>query len=351
MKYRQNLLSALIPLAAVLCLVFDGRTAIAGGNEGVMLCLQSVIPSLFPFFVITPLLIAYIENNSGGLFAKISRLLRISPNQMPYFITSLLSGYPVGAKNIKDGYLSGNLAYDDATRMLCFCNNAGPAFLFGICGGLFQNKGTPWIIWAIHILSAAIIGVMMPGGKKVRVNSPNHKISLMESFQNAIRSISSVCGWVILFKVYLAIAEKWILWLLPDWAKILLIGFMELTNGCLCLYLIPSEDIRFLLCCLFINFGGLCVWMQTLFVIQPLDCKSFVLGKVIQTAIAFVMAVIVITVKDKLTGKANYPVVLTLLCLFAAIYLTLKITVALQKKFMYNKPKNREACYAVSKEN
>ena len=40
----------------MLALILDGRTAIDGARQGIELCLRTVIPSLFPFFVLSILL-------------------------------------------------------------------------------------------------------------------------------------------------------------------------------------------------------------------------------------------------------------------------------------------------------
>ena len=351
MKRKSNVISGMFALAAILCLILDGQTAITGGSDGVALCLQSVIPSLFPFFVITPLLIVSIEKQAEVFLKPFASVLHLSPKQIPYFISGLLGGYPVGAKNIRDGYMSGELSHNEAVRMLSFCCNAGPAFLFGICGGLFQSRWTPWFIWMIHIISSFIIGITIPGSSSGHTNRSDTQITLMQSFQNAIRSIAGVCGWVILFKVYLAIAEKWILWYLPQWLKTALIGFMELTNGCISLYQIPGEDIRFLLCCVFIGFGGVCVWMQTLFVLQPLSAKPYLLGKIWQTIISFLLALLVVAIKNHMVMTAVSSIIILLMLIFVTSHCAKKITVAIQKEIMYNKTKIREVGYAVSKEN
>lgn len=290
MKPKRRFYPDILPPLAVLALIFDSKTAIAGGAEGVMLCLKSVIPSLFPFFVLTPLLIKSLLRHGQGIFRPLARLLRLSPARIPYLIAGFLGGYPVGAKEIRDAYVEKRLSRKDAERLLCFCCNAGPAFLFGICGGLFASRWTPWLLWAIHIFSAILTGLLTPGPCGETPMTASEETSLASAFQGALRAIGSVCGWVILFKVFLAIAEKWALWLLPEPVQILLTGILELTNGCLRLSRIPSEDMRFVMCSGFLSFGGLCVWMQTASVVRPLGIKSYACGKAMQTVLSIALA-------------------------------------------------------------
>ena len=42
--------------AGLLILILDASTAIKGVREGIDLCIRTVIPALFPFFVLSPML-------------------------------------------------------------------------------------------------------------------------------------------------------------------------------------------------------------------------------------------------------------------------------------------------------
>ena len=50
--------------AALLVLILDGNTAIAGIREGIQICIQTLIPSLFPFFICSGLLTGNLPHHS-----------------------------------------------------------------------------------------------------------------------------------------------------------------------------------------------------------------------------------------------------------------------------------------------
>lgn len=70
--------------------------------------------------------------------------------------------------------------------------------------------------------------------------------------------------------------------MLPDWASVLIAGLLELSNGCWALNTIQSEQLRFVLCCGMLSFGGLCVAMQTASVIGQIPLDYYLAGKALQ---------------------------------------------------------------------
>ena len=58
MKCLGRRISIVLPCAAMLALILDSKTALLGAQSGLDLCVRTVIPSLFPFFVISILLTA-----------------------------------------------------------------------------------------------------------------------------------------------------------------------------------------------------------------------------------------------------------------------------------------------------
>ena len=106
---------------------------------------------------------------------------------------------------------------------------------------------------------------------------------MAQVMKKATGAMASVCGWVILFRVILCFLQKWLLWRLPDAVSILLSGLLELTNGCLLLPKIPDMHIRFLCAVLMLNFGGICVLMQTASVAEGTELRYYIGGKLLQT--------------------------------------------------------------------
>lgn len=272
-------------------LILDTKTAIAGAQSGIDLCVRTVIPSLLPFFFLSVLLTAALIGRKIGILKPVCRLCRIPEGAESILLAGLLGGYPVGAQCISQAAEDGCLHKTDARRMLAFCNNCGPAFLFGIVAGLFARWWDAWLLWGIHMASALCVGALLPGSPhpcRIRTARP---ISPVQALERACKIMAGVCGWVVLFKVLLSFLQRWILWMLPPALQIAIQGLLELSNGCIALSDFSDSDLRFVLCAGILSFGGLCVGMQTWSVVsEDIDRRLYFPGKVAQCAISLFFA-------------------------------------------------------------
>lgn len=293
---RKPLLAGLGACLGMLILILDGKTALAGGTEGIELCLKTVVPSLFPFFVLSILLTSSLSGVALPVLRPLGRLCGMPVGTEALLISGFLGGYPVGAQSVTAVFRSGQLPRREAERLLAFCSNAGPAFLFGMASSLFPRQWMAWALWGIHIAGAVFAAVLLPGGGCGPVRLPEKKaLSLPEALWQATRVMASVCGWVVVFRVVIAFLNRWVLWLLPVTAQVAVTGFLELSNGCCALSNIADISLRFLLCAGMLAFGGLCVTMQTVSVTEGLSLRYYFLGKLLQTAFSLTLAGAVLT--------------------------------------------------------
>ena len=138
-----------------------------------------------------------------------SRLFGISPFGANAFLLGIFSGYPIGAKTVVELEASGQITHREGNHLLRFCNNAGPLFIIGTVGvGMFGNKMYGYLLLLSHILSAVLLGLLFRkkcfcfyGDKKTHARFDASLIS--DSMNNALQSILSVCGYIVLFQVIL----------------------------------------------------------------------------------------------------------------------------------------------------
>lgn len=291
---KKKYLTGLFGLLAMVLLIFDSQTVLQGAQDGVVLCLQTVIPSLFPFFFISGFINRSLLGCSGKALRPIGRACGIPTGAEPLLILGLTGGYPVGAQAIGNAYENGCISKSDAERLLGFCNNAGPAFIFGIAAAIFENKWTPWILWAILILSAIYTGMILPGKSNLECRIP--KIEKISPLEQALKAISIVCGWVILFRILISFLNRWFLWLLPTNWTIILSGLLELTNGCIELHAAFPPAFQFTALAGLLSFGGICVGLQTVSVTGKLSCKTYFIGKLLQTFFSVVLSIIICSI-------------------------------------------------------
>lgn len=295
MEKAKNLsLIFLLALFAAALILYPAEASDAA-RQGLSLCLQTVLPSLFPFFVLSSLFIASGAADSlGRALAQFMRpLFLLSGDGAAALVLGLTGGYPVGARIAAELYRAGTLSKPEAERLLSFCNNAGPGFILGVCGGaVLQNARAGLYLYLVHVTSAVLTGVALRGlSTTERAASPlsrkKEATSLAAAFPAAVRdsfaAAWSVCGFVVLFAVALRFAAL----LFPG--HVLLLGFIELTNAVLSL---PPDRSGFVLCAVFLGWGGLSVHAQTLSVLDGtgLSARFYFLGKITQAALSAPLA-------------------------------------------------------------
>lgn len=307
---RTHKLTGLFACAGMLILILDGQTALNGAQTGVDLCIKTVIPSLFPFFLLSILLTGAFSGSSYPLLKPLETVFHIPSGAGTILIPGFLGGYPAGAQCAASAYASGQLKKEDAERMLSFCSNAGPAFLFGMVSSMFDNPSSAFLLWGIHIVSALLVATLLPSSSSAgSVNiSKRNQPTISDSMNAAIKVMAVVCGWVILFRVVIAFLDRWFLWMLPVTLQVIVTGLLELSNGCCELYRISDPNIRFVVCSCLLACGGLCVTMQTRSAAAALSIKPYLKGKLLQTLFSLLISVSV-------TLRVWIPVVATLLLL------------------------------------
>lgn len=268
MRAKKTLTGILSALAMVM-LIVDSKTVIAGAGDAIDLCIRSLIPALFPFLVVSGVL-------TGGLSGGIS-----------LFAVGFLAGYPVGAKSTAESWRSGAVSREQAERLLAFCSNAGPAFLFGIIGPMFSQWYVPWLLWLIHILGAVVAMVIV---SPVLPKSPCSKsTSVVQVLESSVKTMGIICGWVMIFRILIAFCDKWFLWVMPGAFQVIFSGFLELANGCIQLHEINLPGLRYLVAGVLLSIGGCCVTMQTVSVCQGLSLRWYFPGKTVQCAVSILL--------------------------------------------------------------
>ena len=293
MKKRKQLWTGILAGIGMLILILDAKCAVSGAADGIQLCIRCVIPSLFPFLILSNLINNALLGRRINILSPIRKLCGIPQGSESLLLLGLLGGYPVGAQVVSAAYKSGHLPKQTAERMLGFCNNAGPAFIFGLIGALFTSISIPWVIWFIHMLSALAVGIILPNKSTETCSVAGAKpLSITDALKISITIMANICGWVVIFRMIIAICNRWFLWLLPGVFQGLLAGILELTNGITVLQSISAEGARFVLSTCMLSFGGICVGMQTYAVTSELNMTLYFPGKLLQAIISFFLSAV-----------------------------------------------------------
>ena len=137
--------SGIILLGTAACLLGHSAQVQQAARDGLALCGASVIPALFPFFVVTGLAVRL--DAAAALEKPMERLMgplfRLSGACAAPLLAGLVGGYPTGARAAAELWREGRISREEAERLLGFCNNCGPGFILGFVGaGVFRESRT-----------------------------------------------------------------------------------------------------------------------------------------------------------------------------------------------------------------
>ena len=318
MTKQKSILATITAIIGMLVLILDSKTAISGATEGLQLCLRVIIPTLFPYCILSITLTALLLGRTTSILRPFGKILKLPPNTESILLIGLLSGYPVGAQSIAYAYRQGALDRNNAERMIAFCNNAGPAFIFGVGSVIFDDPLTCCLVWFIHIVSSMLVGLITPSvTQDLLVTIKPKAFSFSQAFEQSIRTMASVCGWIVLFRTIIAVLDRWILWILPQDFRILVSGILELANGCTQLINSSNEAQQISLFTTMLGFGGICVLLQTyaIFAVNDLSIKQYFPGKLTHAAISYLLCISILSYQNDYTPRMISVILALCMCI------------------------------------
>lgn len=285
------------------------QEAIAAMRDGLDLCGNVIIPSLFPFFVLSSLVVDLgLSRYLGKLVEPImAPLFRVNGTCAAALALGFLGGYPVGARTAISLYQNGQCTKTEAERMLAFCNNCGPAFILGAVGaGIFGSGQMGLLLYFGHLLASLLVGILFRFyrpqdaprlGRRLgaQFQATSFSVAFTQSITGALRSLLNICAFILFFTV--AIRMLTLSGLLPTlggllacilsplglsqtWAERLLTGLLELSSGVASLTQ-GTMGGRLSMAAFMLGWAGVSVHCQVLAFLgdSGLSLRTYVVGK------------------------------------------------------------------------
>lgn len=274
-KYPHIILLTAIFTSLILLIVIPD-ICVDGAKNGILLWFNTIIPTLFPFFVVTRLIIE----------------LNLCPDRLmplyPVFV-GMLSGYPAGAMTISEMIKRNKISKENGQILMIFCNNASPVFMISYvalyCLGTNENRYIIWLsVIPASVITAVIIKLLygfIHADNRSRHKSSEYSlqakktaahttggISLYDLFEQVIIKSCEVLLMIGAYIIIFSIAANIILQLpIPGLFSVLISGFLEITTG---INLIAasdtalSETTRYITAAFICGFGGISALLQTM---------------------------------------------------------------------------------------
>ena len=307
----RDFLLGLALLCATLALLFYPKPAMDAARSGLQLCYNVIIPSLFPFFVLSSLVVELgLADYLGRLLEGIMRpLFHVGGACASAFALGFIGGYPVGAKTAISLYERGMCSRTEAERLLAFCNNSGPAFILGVVGaGIFASSAVGVTLYLAHALASVCVGLLFrfyKAGEDTgahrsapRFQAKRLSAAFTGSVKSAFLSTQNICAFVVFFTVViqllirsgflpgLAQAVGTLLapfGMTPEWAQRLLTGMLEVSSGVSTLTEGATLSGRLTMAAFMLGWAGISVHCQVLSFIgdSGLSPGTYLVGKLL----------------------------------------------------------------------
>ena len=131
MKTRWRMIASLLLCGVLVWFLADAGQVRQDVSAALALCARSVIPALFPFLVVSTLLLrlGFGELAAPWLAGLIEPLFRVDGVGSSALLLGLVGGYPIGPRTTAELYRQGALRRDEAERLLAayeaYCADVG----------------------------------------------------------------------------------------------------------------------------------------------------------------------------------------------------------------------------------
>lgn len=305
MKNKILNLIVIISLLIILIEILFHKNLISNTiNYSLNLWTTSLIPSMFPFFVISDLLINYSITNYIPKWIKntFTKLFQVNESVISIFFLSLLSGFPSNARNTRILYDKNIITKKEAENALIFTHFANPLFVLSTISVFFlHNETYGYIILTSHYLGNIIIGILTRNTRSINTTnyiektnkSQNFSTSFINAIKNSINTLLTILGTLTCFLILSSLILEHLN--LNSYNSTLLKGILEITMGLKSLStLLINDCYKVVISTIFISFGGLSVHLQVLSQLTDTDISyhPFFISRIFHALISGIISFI-----------------------------------------------------------
>ena len=259
---------------------------------------NTLIPSLFPFFIISDILINYnITLYIPRLFKNfLKKMFNITDNMLTILLLSMISGFPSNARNTRTLYDNGAISLEEANHILIFSHFANPMFILTTIAIFFlKNQKLGIIVFISHYISNILLGLFFRKIGNYDENKSNITNKYKNNFGNifvlaikkSIDSILMICGILVIFLMLANIFVN--SFNLGEYSMAIIKGIFEITIGVEAISKLGISNIhKCVITSCFLAFGGISVHVQVMSQISDtkISYLCFFVGRIYQMIIS-----------------------------------------------------------------
>lgn len=295
--------------------------AISYMGHGIRLCVHTVIPSLFPFMVLSELLVTSGAGEAlGRIFSRPMRwFFGLSGAGASAVVLGSMCGFPVGAKTAVALYDRNAISKAECEHLLTFSNNPSSAFLITAVGvSLFGNRRLGVLLYAVVLGSSFLVGFLgrfffrdrRGAALSTRHSHPHFPSGLhpggVEMFTGAVAGAANGMLMVCAYVVFFSALGGALTCMMGDMSSLsenlyaLLCGFLELSGGISEAAAMTDPRAAAVIAAVLAGWSGLSVHCQimTLCGGRGLSMRPYILAKGAQALLCGVTMGIILFVHD-----------------------------------------------------
>ena len=301
--------------ALILIIIFFVQPNIvrAGAINGISLWYNKILPVLFPMFILSNILLQYsFLYDILEKISLISRKMLGSSFAIIPFIISIISGYPSGALAIDLIVKNNRISNSEGKYLLTFTNLCSFQFISAVVV-MSMLKDMNLLIYIVlpHYIGAIVLCKFIKKDfRDIKISKKENlikQVSFNEAFSNAISksiiSILTIAGVIVIFSILSEYIMSIVLTGNSSGIKeilvSLLIGMLELTNGCniISSSLLPIE-VKLILLNFLISFAGCSIIFQTITVTSKVDINilEYIKVKLVHGIISSLILIIMLII-------------------------------------------------------
>ncbi len=239
-------LPALAVLSAAFLLLLRAEDAGEAAVSALKLCAFVIIPSLYPYMVISGLIVSLGAAQMLGypLSPLCRRIFRLPGESAGAILLGALCGFPIGGQVACRLYEEGRLTRSQTERLIAIANNTGPAFIIEVIGAHYWgSRGLGLTVYLAQLVSAVLVGAVYarlrpdpePPRKACAAPRPVRKRDILsklaESVSDSAVSVLVVCGFIVFFAVLLSLVSRFLEVLGARYFLPILGAVVEFTGG------------------------------------------------------------------------------------------------------------------------
>lgn len=288
----KNIFVALVVLILFPIFLTHNKIVSEAASVTLSMCFIKLIPSIFPFLVLSGFLInAFDGNNTNNRH-------NLDKRKTPYLIIVLswLSGFIVGPK-----FLCENSSENDITPLIFLCSNAGVGFVISYVGvTLWGSLAFGIYLFFIQIFWSVIIYLFNKNKtQKTTIEKPAIPLltALSRSVQSATKSMLDICGFTVFFSILMSVISSFF-----DYGILTLTisSSLEISSGVFGAVAYQNSIFSGFFTGFTVGFGGICMCMQTFAVCgdNNVNKQKFILLKLLHGILCGSFAMIFVLVAD-----------------------------------------------------